>query len=141
MNKADHTNASQCRSVNSAAGPYMNRLLVIEGQPSLLKGLCMLLDAQPDMRIVGEASELEAAVSLALSLSPDVILVAMGTLTVDGIAMAGALHAVCPQVPIIVLSLRDDALTQCDAKNAGAAAFVPQSSPVEALLSTIRQVA
>jgi DNA-binding NarL/FixJ family response regulator len=119
----------------------MTRLLIIKGQPSVLRGLTMLLNAQPDMRVVGEASDCEDAFDLATSLCPDVILVDLGILPVDGVAVVSTLHSACPQIPIIVLSLHDDALAQASAKDAGAEAFVAKSGPADSLLSTIRQVA
>jgi DNA-binding NarL/FixJ family response regulator len=101
----------------------------------------MLLTAEPDIQVVGEASDGEGALSLAQTLNPDVVLMDVEMPRADGIAAAQALHAVCPRVAVIMLSIYDDAMTQALAQKAGAAAFVPKSIPADMLLAAIRQVA
>jgi DNA-binding NarL/FixJ family response regulator len=128
-------------AINLTASVPTTRLLIVEGQPAVRKGLCMLLDAQPDLLVIGQAPDCEVALNLAMSLAPDVILIDGEMPHMDGIAVAGALHSICPQASVIVLSLHDDALRRERAEDAGAAAFVAKSMPAETLLTTIRQVA
>jgi DNA-binding NarL/FixJ family response regulator len=49
------------------------RVLVADGHPVVREGLKALLNAQPDMRVVGEAADVPAAVALALDLDPDAV--------------------------------------------------------------------
>jgi DNA-binding NarL/FixJ family response regulator len=119
----------------------MIRILIVDDQPAVRKGLRMLFAAAADLRVVGEASDCETALDLAISLRPDIILVDVEMPRVDGIATAAALHGICPQASIVVLSFHDDAPTRARAQQSGAAAFVAKSRPPDVLLSTIRQVA
>ncbi len=81
------------------------------------------------------------AVVLAAALHPDVVLMDVEMPRSDVIATADALCLICQQAPVIVLSMHDDALTRARAHEAGAAAFVDKSMPVDTLLATIRQIA
>jgi DNA-binding NarL/FixJ family response regulator len=119
----------------------MTRLLVVGDQPAVRKGLLMRLAAERDFSVVCEATEGKSIMDLAGSFCPDVVLIDLDKLRIDGIATVKTLHSICPQASIILLSMYDDLLTSEQARNAGAAAFVAKSLPTDTLLATIRQVA
>jgi DNA-binding NarL/FixJ family response regulator len=119
----------------------MIRLLIVDDQAAVRQGLRMLLAAEPDLQVVGEASDGEGALSLAQTLNPDVVLMDVEMPHADGIATTQALRTACPHVAVIMLTIHDDAHTRERAEHAGAAAFVPKSMPAKVLLATIRQVA
>ena len=119
----------------------MIRLLIVDDQWAVRQGLHMLLTAEPDLQVVGEASDGEGALSLAQTLNPDVVLMDVEMPHADGIATTQALRAACPHAAVIMLSIHDDAHTRERAEHAGAAAFVSKSMPAQVLLATIRQVA
>jgi DNA-binding NarL/FixJ family response regulator len=117
----------------------MIRLLIVESRTAVRKGLHMRLAAESDLSVIGEASDAQTAVDMSAALHPDVVLMD-GEMPHDD-ATANALYLICQQAPIIILSMRDDALTRARAEEAGAAAFVAKAMPAEALLEAIRQVA
>lgn len=119
----------------------MIRLLIVADQPAMRKGLHMRLAAEPDLSVIGEALDCEAALNLTTSLCPDIVLIDADMPRDQGIATAEALHQVCPQARVIILSIHDDAQLCQRAQEAYAAAFVTKSLPAETLLTTIRQVA
>ncbi len=119
----------------------MIRLLIVEDQPGVRRGLKMLFATEPDLSVIGEASCGEAALDLATSLGPDVVLMDVELPCMDGIATTSELHQLQPQAKVIMLSLHDDERTRSRAKKAGAVAFVAKSMSPEMLLATIRQVA
>ena len=119
----------------------MIRIMIVEDQPSVRKGLHMRLNVEEDFSVIGEATDGEAAVALARSLHPDVVLMDVEMPLMDGLSAAKAIHEIYPHVAIVFLSIHDDALTRARAEAAGAAAFVPKSLPTDTLLATIRQVA
>jgi DNA-binding NarL/FixJ family response regulator len=124
-----------------AFGAEMIRIMLVDDQPAVLKGLQMRLAAESDLSVVGEASDGEVALSMASELFPDIVLMDVEMAHMDGITATSALQSKCPQTSVIMLSIHDDTLTRARAKVAGAAAFVAKSMPAETLLVTIRQVA
>jgi DNA-binding NarL/FixJ family response regulator len=114
--------------------------VIVEEQLALQKGLHMRLAAEPDLSMVGEVSGCEDALGCVRSLHPDVVLIDIDMPNMQGMETADALHKLCPQVPVIILSIHDDTLTRASANDAGATAFVAKSMPTDTLLTTIRQV-
>ena len=142
MNYRDYTIAQKTIDiVKLAIGAEMIRLLIVDDQPAVRKGLHIRLAAESDLSVIGEAADGEAALDLAQSLCPDVVLMDVQMPHMDGIAAASALHTLCPRTSVIMLSIHDDARTRARAEDAGAVAFVAKSVPPDMLLETIRQVA
>jgi DNA-binding NarL/FixJ family response regulator len=119
----------------------MIRLMIVEDQPAVRTALRMRLDAEADLSVIGAAANGEAALALAQSLVPDVMLLDVEMPSMDGISAASALHRLCPRAAIVMLSFQDDAHTRSRAAAAGAVAFVAKSSPTELLLAAIRRAA
>jgi two-component system, NarL family, nitrate/nitrite response regulator NarL len=128
-------------TINMATRVQMIRLLVVGDQPAVRKGLNMRLAAEPDLFVIGEAMDKTSVIELATSLHPQVVLIDLDMLYLDGISTAQALRMVCPQAAIILLSMYDDLLDCEPARNIGAVAFIAKSLPTDNLLATIRQVA
>ena len=121
-------------------GVEMIRLLIVEDQLDVRRGLQMRLAAEMDFSVVGAAADGLAALDLTTLLRPDVVLIDVDMPRLDGIATASKLRLMCPQTSVIMLSFQDDVLTCRLAEQVGAAAFVAKSMPADTLLIAIRQV-
>ncbi len=119
----------------------MIRLLVIENQSSVRRGLQMWLRLAPDMTIVGEADDAISALWQASMVRPDVILVHIDSAEIDGGKFIKAMRSASPGSAVVVLSLHDDSMTRWRALGAGAAAFVSMHEYSDRLLQAIRQAA
>jgi len=119
----------------------MIRVLLVDDQQAVRRGLGMRLHLEPDIQVVGEAGSGQAALPLAQRLAPDVVLMDVEMPGMDGIAATIALRAQLASSAVVMLSIHDDGPTQTRAQAAGAAAFVSKSSPPEQLLAAIRQAA
>jgi DNA-binding NarL/FixJ family response regulator len=117
----------------------MIRILLIDDEPAIRKGLRMRLEAEPDMWVIGEAANGETALTLASALGPDAALIDFQMPHVDGITTAKALHTICPYVAVIMLSMHDDTATRALAEDAGVSAFVTKRANMQELLVAIRQ--
>ena len=124
----------------SCGGKKAIRVLIVDDQPSVRRGLKMRLTLEPDVMIVGEAVDGAQAVSLAGTLQPDVVLMDVRMPGIDGVSAAAALRTVAPGSAVVILSLYDDAKTRTRAEEAGVAAFVAKNRMEGALLEAIRRV-
>lgn len=115
----------------------MIRLLLVEDEPLVSQGLRMWLKQASEVMVVGEATMAAEALLLARTLSPDVVLLDLSLVPMDGIATTTALRAAVPQSAIVVLSLHDDATRRAQAHAAGAYAFVGKQEGVMVLLKAI----
>jgi len=119
----------------------MIRVLLVDDQQAVRRGLWLRLHLEPDMQVVGEASTGKEALSMAQALSPDVVLMDIEMPDMDGIETAAALRAADSRSAVVILSIHDDPLTRARAGAAGAVAFVEKRGTTEDLLAAIRQAA
>jgi len=119
----------------------MIRLLVVDDQPAVRRGLRVRFHLEPDMQVVGEASTGREALTLAQTLAPDVVLMDLEMPGMDGIEATAALRTIVPQSAVVILSIHDDVQTRGRAQAAGAVAFVEKRGGTDRLLSAIRQAA
>ena len=117
------------------------KLLIVDDEAAVRRGLRMRLGAEPDMDVVGEAAEGALAVELAELLQPDVLLMDVEMFPMDGITAACLLHSLVPRPAVVMLSIHDDPVTRARAEAAGAAAFVAKAGTMDSLLAAIRHAA
>ena len=125
----------------NGAGTRTIRLLLVDDRSAVRTGLKIWLSLEPDLEVVGEASDGAEAISLARTLRPDVVLMDVEMPGMDGISATAALHSAAPQSAVVILTLYDDTATRTLAREAGAAAFVAKHQMEETLLAEIRRVA
>ena len=125
----------------NSAGTRTVRLLLVDDEPAVRRGLRIWLTLEPNLEVVGEAGGGTEAISLTQALRPDVILMDVEMPGMDGISATAALRSVAPQSAVVILTLYDDAATRARAQEAGAAAFVAKHRMEETLLAEIRRAA
>jgi DNA-binding NarL/FixJ family response regulator len=116
----------------------MIRVLLVDDQQNIRRGLRMRLGLEPDLTVVGEAADGEAALRVARLVAPDVVLMDVEMPVLDGIEATARLREAQPRCSIVMLSLYDDARTRARAAAAGACAFVAKTKMDEALIEAIR---
>jgi DNA-binding NarL/FixJ family response regulator len=117
------------------------RVLVADDQALLRGTLSVLLDAQPDMAVVGEAADGQAAITAALRELPDVVLMDIRMPNVDGLEATGKIVAAADQVKVLILTTFDLDEYVYGALRAGASGFLLKDTPPGELLAAIRVVA
>ena len=116
------------------------RLLIADDQELVRIGFRLLLEAQDDLEVVGEAADGEQAVALARELRPDVILMDIRMPRVDGIEAIGRLQALERPPRVLVLTTFDLDEYVFGALRAGAAGFLLKDAPKDALVQAIRVI-
>jgi DNA-binding NarL/FixJ family response regulator len=123
------------------AGNRSIRLLLVDDQPAVQRGLKMRFALEPDLEVAGEAGGVAEAISLARAVHPDVILMDVEMPGTDGISAIAALRQVAPHSAVVIFTLYDDAAMRTRARELGAAAFVAKHQTEETLLAAIRRAA
>lgn len=116
------------------------RILIIDDHAMLRSGLRLLIGAQSDMEVVGEAGDLRQAVEIAPKVAPDVITLDLSMPGGSGIAGVERLRAAAPAAKILVLTMHDDPAYVRTAIAMGAAGYVVKSAADSELISAIRAV-
>jgi two-component system response regulator NreC len=126
-------------TVRETAGPL--RILLADDHVTVRHGLKLLIDSQPDMKVVSEASDGNSAVQRAVALKPDVVIMDISMPGMNGLAATRKLKQVQPDAAIVTLTRHgDDAYLQ-ELLRAGVSGYVlKQSAPAE-LLQAIRAAA
>ncbi len=121
----------------------MNRtkVLIVDDHAVVRGGLKMLIDAQPDMQVVGEAGTLDQALEVGGQRQPDVITLDLSMPGPSGVASVEKLRAALPAARIVVLTMHDDPAYVRSAVALGAAGYVVKSAADTELITAIRTVA
>ena len=114
------------------------RIVIAEDQALVRRGTALLLSMAPDMECVGQASNGDEAVKLALVLHPDVVLMDLHMPIKSGVAATREITMAQPNTQVLVLTTLDDDETVFEAVRAGAQAYLLKDASEEELLETIR---
>jgi len=117
------------------------RVLLVDDQSMLRMGFALVLDAEDDIEVVGEAGDGAAALSMARALTPDVILMDVRMPGVDGIQATARVLAELPSTRIIILTTFDLDEYAFAALRAGASGFLLKDARPAELVAAIRAVA
>jgi len=112
------------------------RVLIVDDQERARRGLKALLATQPELEVVGEATDGEEAVRLAEALRPDVVLMDVRMPNMDGIEATRRIKKAHPEIRVIVLTMYDT--HRREALEAGADAFVLKSEGFERLMAAVK---
>jgi two-component system response regulator NreC len=117
------------------------RVVLIDDHAVVRSGLRLLLDAQPDIEVVGEGGNAQDAVFRARALRPDVILLDVVLPGESGIEAVPKLLKESPETKILVLSMQDDPAYVREAFAAGASGYVLKEAADEEVVAAVREVA
>ena len=117
------------------------RVLLADDQPLLRHGFALILRAQPDIEVIGEAADGAEAVRLNGLLRPDVVLMDVRMPGMDGIEATREITSVNPPTRVIILTTFDVDEYAFDGLRAGASGFLLKNARPDELLSGIRSVA
>jgi DNA-binding NarL/FixJ family response regulator len=127
------------RAVN-AGRPERLRVLVADDHALFRRGLQMVLEAEPDIELVGEASDGVEAVERSQELMPDVILMDVRMPKRSGIEAASQIKDLLPHVKILMLTISDEEADLYDAIKAGASGYLLKEIPIDEVADAIRSV-
>ncbi|HEU5045374.1 MAG TPA: response regulator transcription factor [Nocardioidaceae bacterium] len=112
-----------------------------DDQPLVRSGLRMIVESEPDLRVVGEVADGAAAVELVTTTQPDVLLLDVQMPDVDGLAAMEQIAAADATTRVLMLTTFDLDEYVYRAMRAGASGFLLKDMPGEDIVTAIRQVA
>lgn len=116
------------------------RIIVADDHGILRAGLIALLNAEPDIEVVGEAASAEEVIQKTSELKPDVILMDVSMPGMNGIEATRQIRRQFPRTAVLVLTVHGDKAVLQDALKAGAMGYIVKKSAKAELLEAIRAV-
>lgn len=116
------------------------RIVLVDDHDVVRAGIRALIDAQPDMQVVGEASSGLEALELVRQLQPDVILMDITMPGLDGMQTTRRVRACCERSAVLALTIHEGREYFFEMLNAGASGYIPKSAGPEELMIAIRAV-
>lgn len=117
------------------------RVLLVDDQSLIREGLTIILDAQPDIRVVGQAADGREAIDLAGQLRPDVILMDIKMPRLDGIRATRQIKEELPTTPIIILTTYAEDELVFEGIRAGASGYLLKDITRDKLVEAVRGAA
>jgi DNA-binding NarL/FixJ family response regulator len=114
--------------------------LLADDHPIVRTGLARVINAQPDIEIVGEASDGQDAIDLVRRVLPHVVVMDVNMPKMNGIAATRIIRNDFPEIQVIGLSMCEEAIEGREMQGAGATEYLVKSGPVDAILAAIRRV-
>ncbi len=118
----------------------MIRLLLVDDLVIFRQGLAALISLEPDIEVVGEASNGEEAILFAGTLRPDVILMDVRMPICNGVEATKVIHQKFPWIRIMFLTTFDEDEYICQSLQNGALGYILKSTPAQQLATTIRSL-
>jgi DNA-binding NarL/FixJ family response regulator len=119
----------------------MTTVLLADDHPVVREGLRGMIDAEPDLTVVGEAGSGAEAIALAQSLCPDVILMDLRMPDVDGVTATERIVAALPRTRIVVVTTYESDTDILRAVEAGAAGYLLKDATRAELADAVRDAA
>ena len=125
----------------TTGGPGKIRILTVDDHPLILEGIANLIQKQPDMEIVGEASNGREAVELATKLTPDVVVMDVAMPELNGIEATRRLMEGAPHTRVLALSMHKDSVYVREILRAGARGYLLKDAIDIDFLTAVRAIA
>ncbi len=116
------------------------RLLVVDDHPLVRRGISSCLDRRPEFEVVAEAGDGKAAVDLAQTLTPDIVLMDLELPEMDGLAVTEVLRRENPEIKVVILSMHSSPEQVLRILKAGARGYVLKGASPEVLVEAIETV-
>lgn len=117
-----------------------SKLVIVDDHALVRKGMKSMLDGEPDLRVIGEASDGQEALKVCRSLKPDLILMDVRMPTMDGLAATREIKQELPSTSVLMVTMYENQDYLYEALKAGAAGYVLKESGQEEVLGAVRRV-
>ena len=116
------------------------RVLIVDDHPIVRRGLAQLIEQEPDLEVCGEADDADTALAAFVELEPDIALVDLMLQGASGTDLIKNLKAQNENIPILVISMHDEAVYAERALRAGAHGYIMKEEATGQVLTALRKV-
>jgi DNA-binding NarL/FixJ family response regulator len=124
----------------SETGLNKLRVVIVDDHPITRHGLTALVNAQRNLQVCGEADSAASAIDVVARIDPDLAIVDVSLPTTNGIDLTKTLKALHPNLPILVVSMHDEALFAERALRAGAMGYVMKQEAADRISSAVQNL-
>lgn len=116
------------------------RIYVVDDHPIVRQGLALLINQEKDLMVCGEAEETHVALQALAALKPDLLIVDISLNGPDGLDLLKAIRARDSGMPVLMLSMHDEAIYAERALRAGANGYIMKQEATEMVLVAVRRI-
>ena len=121
------------------AQPNKKRILLVDDHPVLRKGLVRLIDSKDEFVVCGEASTAADAMALIRELEPHLAIVDIGLPGASGIELTKTIRAEFQKLPVLILSMHQEAFYATRALRAGAMGYIVKQDAIDNIADALRE--
>jgi DNA-binding NarL/FixJ family response regulator len=125
---------------NNGSQAEVSRILIVDDHPVVRQGIKLMVNAQPDLTVVGEAQTEQDARRLVRELRPDALVVDLSLDQGDGFNVVRDVHAHFPDIKVLVLSMHDEAVYAERLLSQGASGYIMKQAATDQLITALRAV-
>jgi DNA-binding NarL/FixJ family response regulator len=115
-------------------------VLVVDDHPLMRQGLSLLINQQQDMQVCGEAEEAQAAMHALAQKKPDIMILDISLNGPDGLELLKSIRVSHPDLPVLILSMHDEAIYAERALRARANGYIMKQEATEKVLVAMRRI-
>ena len=123
-----------------AAGTARSTVFIVDDHPIVRQGLALLINREQDLAVCGDAQEADSALRLIEGMRPDLVVVDISLNGPDGLDLLKNIRSRQPDLPVLILSMLDEALYAERALRAGANGYIMKQEATEKVLVAIRRI-
>ena len=120
--------------------PVKARILIVDDHVIVRQGIAQLVNREPDLDVCQEAGDADSAIAVLRETQVDLAIVDISLPGTSGIELVKLMREAQPQLPVLVMSMHDEALYSDRAFRAGAKGYVMKQEATEKLLAAIRKI-
>ena len=114
------------------------RVFLVDDHPVLRKGLARLIDSKPGFVVCGEASTAVEAMTAIREIKPDLVVADIGLPGASGIELTKTIRSEFPAMPVLILSMHEEALYATRALRAGAAGYIVKQDAIDNIATALQ---
>ena len=115
-------------------------VLLVDDHPIVRQGLAQLISQEPDLAVCGQAEDAASALRTISSLRPDIVILDISLNGPDGLSLLKDIRLSDSTLPVLILSMHDEALYAERALRAGANGYIMKQEATEKVLEAIRRI-